>query len=252
MSMSLDHLLETVKPVLYETGNEDAPYSGCGTCFLVLHNKQTYIVTAKHVVNGNLGESLMVFPNRNTDLSIPINVQITIDNPDSFDTDYSDIVIYRIDHDQLHIEPGSVMRTVDFSKYDHHWAARHRDSGYYMLGFPVEHRIVNYEEYLVSSTQHLLTGRYFGPSASQYCHEIEFVALNGVTDLNGLSGSPVFCAAKGGTPRAATFCGMLLRGGAAARRAVFVDAFVINAMLDKVSIPNPPLNRTHADNALSG
>ena len=208
-------------------------------------NKQTYIVTAKHVVNGNPGESLLVFPNKNTDLSIPINAQITIDNPDSFDNYYSDIVIYRIDHDQLHIEPGSVMRTVDFSKYDPDWITRHRDSDYFMLGFPVEDRIVNYEEYLVSSTQHLLKGRYAGPNTSQYCHEIEFAALNGVTDLNGLSGSPVFCVSKnGGTPRAATFCGMSIHGGAAARRVVFVDAFVINAMLDKIGTPNPQLNRT--------
>ena len=140
--MSLENILEAVKPVLYDTGNDDIPYSGCGTCFLALHNKQTYIVTAKHVVNGNPGESLMVFPNKHTELSIPLNSCVTIENPDPSDNDYSDIVVYRIDHEALHIESGSIMRTVDFSKCDVHWRTRHLESDYFPIGFPIEHRFV--------------------------------------------------------------------------------------------------------------
>lgn len=234
--MSLENLLETGKPVLYETGGDDAPYSGCGTCFLALHNKQTYIVTAKHVVNGNAGESLMVFPNKHTELSIPLNVFVTIENPDPSDNDYSDIAIYRIDHEALHIEPGSLMRTVDFTKYDAHWRSHHLQNDYLPIGFPIEHRIVDYDRYLVSSTQYLLKGRYIGPSISKYCHEIEVNDLRGLTDLNGLSGSPVFCVRRQGSPRAATICGMLIRGDANAKRAHFIDASVIKAVLDRISI----------------
>lgn len=250
--MSLENLLEAVKPVLYETGNDGTPYSGCGTCFLAFQNKQTYIVTAKHVVNGNPGESLMVFPNKDTKFSIPLNACVTIENPDPSDIDYSDIVIYRIDHEALHIESGTIMRTVDFSKCDAHWRTRHFESDYLPIGFPVEHRFVDYDNYLVSSTQYLLKGRYIGSSTSQSCHEIEVDDLRGLTDLNGLSGSPVFCVQKQGSPRAATLCGMLIRGDANAKRAHFIDVSVIKAMLDKIDTPNPPLNQTRADNTRGG
>jgi len=72
--------LSISKPILHETGVEEVPYAGVGTCFLVHCGRSGFIVTAKHVLNGYDAESLLVFPNPQTPISIPFNqfVQIAV------------------------------------------------------------------------------------------------------------------------------------------------------------------------------
>lgn len=243
--MSFEKLLETAKPVVFDTGWEETPYAGIGTCFIVLYKQDTFAITAKHVIDDCSGESLVIFPNKETELSIPFNTYLQVTDSDGNDGDYADIAIFKVDYKALELEGSSVIRTIDLNKYDSSWNKRKSESELFFFGYPSEHRKIDYEQYLISSDQHLLVAKYVGKSVSQFCYEIEIKDLKNISNLDGFSGSPVFCiSTKKADQPFMTWCGMLIRGTSESKRAYFIDGGIIIQILEKGGVmPNMALNK---------
>jgi hypothetical protein len=227
-SKSVERLLSISKPILHDTGNEETQYAGVGTCFLAQYGDNGFLVTAKHVLNGYDAESLAVFPNPQTPISIPFNKFVQIANADEHDSDYADITVLRIDRERFDVSPRSEVPALNLSNYDANWHL-HKDRGKIIFfGYPTENRGVDYESYLVKSNQQLIEGEYLGPSVSQHCHNVQFDNIGSISSLDGFSGSQVFVLERKITGlNKPHFCGMMIRGTATSKSAIFVDGEVI-------------------------
>lgn len=237
-SKSVERLMSISKPILHDTGIEETQYAGVGTCFLAQYGDNAFLVTAKHVLNGYDAESLAVFPNPQTPISIPFNQFVQIENVDEHDSDYADITVLRIDRERLDISPGSTVPTLNLSNYDAKWRL-HKDRGRIIFfGYPAENRSFDYENYLAKSDQRLIGGKYLGPSVSQHCHNVQLDYIGPISSLDGLSGSPVFVLERKNSGRDKPhFCGMMIRGTASSKTAIFVDGEIIYKIIRRTCAP---------------
>lgn len=221
------------KPVMFETGIDDAPYAGIGTCFLVSLQGHLFLVTAKHVVDGNSLDQLVVFPNDETDVSIPFSEAFSIANRDPTDPDYSDLVLARIHLSNLKLADRSRLHTIDLEKASDSWRTAPSDHRFVFFGYPSESREIDYNGYRIVTSQRFLVARLAGASPASYCYELDVEDFNGVEDMNGLSGSPVFSWPR----RIAShfhpsFCGMVLRGTRESGKVHFLDAALLRKALE--------------------
>lgn len=233
--MSIEKLLSISKPILHELDHEETPYAGIGTCFLAKYKNSGFLITAKHLLEGEEAESLMIFPNNQTEVSIPFNQFVNINDTNTYDSDYGDITILCIDYSQLHIAENSDMNVLDMDKYENNWK-RHKDNNKIIFfGYPKERRIINYEKYIIKSDQRLIYGKYLGASISNYCHEINITDYGDVEDLDGFSGSPIFVLEKKQNEKLKPyFCGMLIRGTLSSKKATFIDSNVIYEIIKNI------------------
>lgn len=221
------------KPVLFETGIETTPYAGVGTCFLVKLGPDLFLITARHVVDGISLDQLLVFPNEETEESIPFSEGFTVANRNLEDLDYSDIVVVRVHLPNLRLADRSRMHVVDLGKASDSWRTEPFEHRFVLFGYPNESREVDYDGSKIVSTQRFLVARFSGTSPASYCYELDIEDFNGVDDLNGLSGSPVIS-----WPRTIvnhfhpSFCGMVLRGTRASGKVHFLDAAVLRKALE--------------------
>lgn len=221
------------KPVLFETRCEDAPYAGVGTCFLVKLGSELFLVTARHVVDGMSLDQLLVFPNEETEESIPFSEGFTIANRNLEDLDYSDLVLVRVHLSGLRIADQSRMHAIDLGKASDSWRTAPFDHRFVLFGYPNESREVDYDGSKIVSTQRFLVARFSGASPASYCYELDIEDFNGVDDLNGLSGSPVISWPHPiGNHFHPNFCGMVLRGTRASGKVHFLDAAVLSKALE--------------------
>jgi len=218
---------------MFETGIDDAPYSGIGTCFLVKLRRHLFLVTARHVVEGMSLDQLLVFPNDETDESIPFAEAFSVTNRNPIDLDFSDLVLVRIHLGNLMIAEQSQMHVIDLEKASDSWRNAPFDHRFVLFGYPNESRKVDYDGFKIMSTQRILVARFSGAIPSSYCYELDIEDFNGVDDLNGLSGSPVISWSRTiGNHFHPSFCGMVLRGTKASGKVHFLDAGVLRKALE--------------------
>jgi hypothetical protein len=231
---TLTNLRRSSVPILFDTGLNETPYSGAGTGFLALFRDRIYLFTARHVIKGEKLDNLMVFPNDQSDESIPFDASFEASNPDLLNSDYGDFSVLRVAVEKIVMANHSSMHTIRLDNLSSDWKTLADDYQFVFFGYPTGARGVDYDRFKVASTQHLLVGRLVGPSSSEFCFDLEITDLNGVSDLNGLSGSPVIAIPrKGKNHLHDTFCGMLIRGDAVSGRARFIDANLLRQALEQ-------------------
>jgi hypothetical protein len=101
-----------------------------------------------------------------------------------------------------------------------------------VAGFPAAVHTIDYEKKQLSTAGFSADGRCVGPAEQPRCSMMRFNNLEGIDDLNGLSGSPVFRfdeITEGVYTTA--FVGILIQGTAASGVGTFINArFVIEAL----------------------
>lgn len=64
--MSVDDLLKSTKPIIYETGQEEWPYALSGTCYPVKYDGTLFVVSAFHCYkNFNIQPESTLYPSPN-------------------------------------------------------------------------------------------------------------------------------------------------------------------------------------------
>lgn len=224
------------KPILFETELEETPYSGAGTCFLVKNDVSVFLITARHAIEDCNPHLLSVFPNIESDYSIPFCEAFRVANRDDNDLDFSDIVLLQVDVKVLKLAEGSRMTVLDLNRAADDWRMNPYDHRFVIFGFPNESREVDYENQRIISLQKIILAGFQGESPASYCVELNVEDANGLTDFNGLSGSPVFSYPRILTDRFhPSFCGMVLRGTKQSGRIHFLDARVIRHAIEIAS-----------------
>jgi hypothetical protein len=228
----IEKLRRGARPVIFETGLTEAPYSTAGTAVLVGYKRALYVVTARHVVNTHPIERLVVFPADGSQM--PLRFSEWWDVADADDrSDIDDLLILRADLSVIRPEDRRNSHLLHLTPPDAAaWYEDRHSSRFFLFGYALEGCEVDYGKQHIHTGQFLLPARYVGHSAAAPCHELQVENPVKLNDFNGLSGSPVMALPIAlGTATVPSFAGLTLRGGAEASRIHFLPAEVIMAAL---------------------
>lgn len=248
---TLDSIRGCVRPVIFETGSDDAPCSTAGTAFLVGFRQSLFVLTAAHVVRYCPVESVLVFPSDNSTHPLRyLNWWFVEENPEAPDT--SDLLIIRADKESIPTEERKAVQLLNLNDTRNvSWFEERQDSQFFLCGFPVLHNEVDYSTLEIKTQQYFLEAVYVGPSPFNGCHELSVKNPLKLQHFSGLSGSPVFShrfSDNSGTP--ARFCGMALRGTAESTRIHFLEVEALISILSDAENANKnlPIDRSQAAN----
>jgi len=158
-----------------------------------------------------------------------------IEDPLGDDTDWCDIAVFELDNSQYEMdafgdEPPLVLPTVDTI-----WTPQ-LGSYFILRGFPSQLTGADYIRKTLKVGAIQLEADLVGEALMRECFEIKFRDISQISDLDGMSGTPIFWLG-GGEPRSYRFAGMMIRGTHSSGTGYFLGAHVIAAVLDRIS-PN--------------
>ena len=229
----MSRFTESSKPVLYEYNHPDFAYWGKGSSFLIASDCDFYWVTAAHVLaNANAeADSLRIFPSDGSGISLPFDEQYTVNRGKTDDEDYKDLFVLRIDQHNFDKYGDAPLIAQDLRTGVLSADALKPSDELFIVGFPAESNLVNYQSSEIKNTRSVLRGIYRGKSSSMHCHELCMETSIALDSYDGLSGSPVYYMKHQTRGREELafpmLVGMLIRGTASSRIAHFVGSDVI-------------------------
>lgn len=223
----INSLSASVQPLVFETGLPEAPYSTRGTVFLVGYAGRAFVLTARHALFPEDSAPICVFPSDTSQRILPLKDVFFVPRNDVAD-DFADLAVIEIDMKGItDTEVGSA-RLVDLALATGDWLSKSETAEIFVLGYPEEHSLVDYEFEILINHRWALRGRYAGPSALPYLHVLEVSDAHTLSTFSGLSGGPVFAWIEHpGNQGEIILCGMALRGTPTSRRIHFLDRSVL-------------------------
>lgn len=187
-------ILTAGRQILFENPNENFPYTLGGSAFLVKINSDIFAVTAKHVLKNNdySGNEILIRYNDNSRNFIPFDNQFAIPASVSDDNDHNDIIFLHVSKELFNtsIDPGFI---IDLPEQ---YSCPHLSCDYIIItGFPKNSSNIDYDCNHLKMTRepfkghHLKETQFIGLIEFEYDFPDDFKKV----DMNGLSGSPVFC-----------------------------------------------------------
>lgn len=247
------HFRQCARPVIFETGSVDVPYSISGTAFLVGYRQRLFAVTARHVVGRQPIDNVLIFPSDRARKPLSV-VQWWQLPEDPNDPDRVDLLVMEADIRRISGNDRRTSHAFEIESLPTDWFGARFSSTFFVLGYPTEHNEVDYDALNINTKQYLLKGTYRGVTTTADCHEVSVENPLGLATFNGLSGSPVWCLPAGlGVRMAPVFCGVAIRGTASSKIIRFLSSFVIRSMLaEAASSPSPrQLHKTNLGRSFS-
>ncbi len=224
---ALTRLAASVQPLVFETGIPDAPYSTAGTTFLVGYEGRAFVLVARHSLRPDNLCSVCIFPSDSSRRLLPLTDVFFVPK-DYVAEDFMDFAIMEIDRAKIVDPELGQASLIDLRLASGDWLSLLGDSDFVVIGYPEEHSFVDYDKETIATGRLALHGRYLGPSALPYLHELEILDTLSLSTFSGLSGAPVFAwAERSGLPAKISLCGMALRGTPTSRRIHFLDRSVL-------------------------
>jgi len=241
---------EASRPVLYEYDHPDFAYWCKGSSFLIANARYFYWVTAAHVLANAKAhvDSLRIFPSDGSRISLPFNEQYTVNKGVTDDEDYKDVCVLRIDLHNFDKSGDAPLIAQDLEAGVLSADALKPSDELWIIGYPAESNLVDYESTRISNTRSVLRGIYQGRSSSVHCHELRMETSIALESYDGLSGSPVYHMKRQIRGREELMfpmlVGLLLRGTASSRIAHFVGSDVlVNIIKLAEAMPNNTVER---------
>lgn len=246
---------EASRPVIYESDQSDFAYWGKGSSFLVANSHWYYWVTAAHVLTNAKAhvQSLRIFPSDGSRISLPFNEQYIVNRGVTDDEDYKDLCVLRVDLHDFDRHGDAPLVAQDLEAGVMSADALMPSDELWIVGYPAESNLVDYESSKISNTRSVLRGIYQGKSSSANCHELRMETSVALESYDGLSGSPVYHMKRKVHDREEfvfpMLVGMLIRGTASSRIAHFVGSDVLASIVElaeampSVDIQRPLLQR---------
>ena len=230
----LQNLRSCARPVIFETGNDDAPCSTAGTAFIVGFRKSVFIIMPRHVVGAWPVERIRIYPTWTSQYIFRYQNWWFIETTQE-DSDTSDILVIEAD---LNV-PAGIGKNIKLLNLNNRenvvWYDERHDSQFFLCGFPTGQSVIDYSSLEINTSQYLLESVYKGDSPSSWCHMIEVKNPLSLDHFGGLSGAPVFSHRidkAAGTP--GRFCGMVLRGTATSGYIHFLAVEVLMTALSEI------------------
>jgi hypothetical protein len=101
-------------------------------------------------------------------------------------------------------------------------------------GFPHYLGGIDYDRRVIKIRGFAADGEYGGPTETDHVHVFRFYDLSQVSDIAGISGSPVFRVEKTQRNIAYSFAGMIIQGGKTAGISRFIDSDVVLTAMTKL------------------
>ena len=223
-------LLQISRPVLFEQENEEYPYWGKGSSFFVSMGEQCFLVSAKHVFTNQKASpnNIRVYPDDLARQSVPFNERVNIPDDGSDDEVFKDLYILRMDMTSFQETGDAPLHTVALKTGCTDPLLIVPGDPLLAIGFPSERRLVDFDNCKISYDRFPLPGSFSGQSTFMHCHEMTFDPSAAPSDLDGMSGGPVFHTPKGGAPRLA---GVLIQGVASRGKATFISVIVLRTAI---------------------
>jgi hypothetical protein len=233
----LHRLRQCVRPVVFITGIDEAPYGMKGTAFIVGHSGRVFVVTAEHVVRNLPIESIAIFPHKSRTPFV-FGDGCKFDSGGDEDTDQYDWAIVEANAKRLSNTARRKGGVIDLTHpLASDWFDKRYSSDFFALGFPSA--VADDLDYSapkdVNTPQLLLRGKYASLGHGRHVHTLTVDNPLGIRDFDGMSGSPVFSTSGSVT----VFCGMVLRGTASSRLMHFVDGNVLLHLIRHAMATSP-------------
>jgi hypothetical protein len=190
--LAIDRLALSVQPLIFETGIEEAPYSSTrGTVFLVRYEGRPYVLTARHALQPENLVPICVFPSDTSHQLIPLADLFYV--PQSLEADdFMDLALIAIDTKQITHQEVAGTRLIDLALSCGEWKRYASETQFFVIGYPEERSIYNYETQEFRADRIILLGHYGGPSDLPYLHLLSIPDILSLKTFSGLSGAPVF------------------------------------------------------------
>jgi|CXWL01.1.fsa_nt_gi hypothetical protein len=237
---SIDRLALSVQPLIFETGIKEAPYSTTrGTVFLVGYEGRPYVITARHALQPDNLVPICVFPSDTSHQLIPLADLFYV--PQSLEADdFMDLALIAIDTRRITHQEVAGAKLIDLALSCGEWKRYASETQFFVVGYPEERSIYNYETQEFRADRITLLGRYTGLSSLPYLHLLSIPDTLSLKTFSGLSGAPVFAWVELPMQRPTlVFCGMVLRGTPESGlihfldRDVLLDAFKVKRRLEQ-------------------
>jgi hypothetical protein len=228
---SIETLRQIARPMVFQTGVRQAPFSLAGTWFMAGYRRTVFAVTARHVVRDHPANQLLLFPTDASTEVLRVSEWWNVADEEN-DQDRSDVFVASIDFAHLSKRTQGRSRLVHLDPdASTQWFEDRHTSMLFLCGYPSSINEADYEHSRAMTRQVLLAGSYTGPSITDGVHSLRLDNPLGL-DFNGLSGAAVYSLRHelhgDSKPR---FCGMAIRGGASAGVLHFLEASVILQVL---------------------
>jgi len=218
-------ILKCVRPILFENDDPAYKYSLGGTAFVVKFKGAYYVVTAKHALlpkSFSVKQTRIQYKPDGREL-LPIERVYRPEVTDAEDDDQFDLTILGVS--------GAAIDPVLFGEYKPYellemdkFTIFGANSHFLYRGFPDEFNVPNWDDARISQTSVSGNAAYKGPTGHASTHYLEFLNLDPLSNLSGLSGAPVFQVVNEGEKYSIpAFAGMLLRGTRSSRTGRFLE-----------------------------
>lgn len=232
--------LDIARPFVVQNADDNYPYSGVGSSFVVSTKNSDYWITAAHVVRVFRGdaESIRVFPTEQSRQSLPFNESYSINTVrGSDDEDFKDVYGLRINLNEFQRcgDTALVSSAVDtgfFNPLKLQGGARLA-----IVGYPSEKNYIDYANSKINIQRYIFDAHYLGESISAHCYQLMVKDSLSLESFDGLCGSPVFyfpkvdIAHQNQPSRDPHFVGMIIRGSPSSSLMQFISAQVIENLV---------------------
>lgn len=216
-------ILSTAIPVIIETGAEEWPYSVRGTFFTIKILGELYVITARHVVDGNNTNAVFFRYRNDSRFSLPLDIEIRNTNyTDENSPEYTDIIMYRVKKDEITED----IKFISYDLVNEPWKSLKRDDNLIIRGYPSELQDVRADG--VKEQAVIIDGKYLSQSQIEKCHDMALFPTEEFTFHDGYSGSPVFLLNNA----LLNFVGVLVKADSYNNKALFVDGSVLLYMIN--------------------
>ncbi len=210
----MNDLLNSTKPIIYETENDELPYALAGTCFPVRYGNDLYIVSADHCFSNHRVEprKTMYLSPVDGRTAFAFDLQIRASCPAVSDTKHHDQIVLRVAHCKHTQEEINRVHAIDLADPESSRLPTNSNVRDIVLrGYPFKapKYAINYDD-LAIKLQAYVTNGCVSTTASpfDFCYYIRLLTPipNGMAPI-GMSGSPLYGVTRAGSP---VFCGMII------------------------------------------
>jgi hypothetical protein len=226
---SVQDFIHSAKPLMFENGDPDFPYSMQGTCFLAKVAQRAYAITAAHCLVGRTLESVRIRMHPGVLQFMRLN---PLRCPIHWDGDREDLAIFEIQRDSFSPKDFLSRNFLSLEQLRFEPFVLDEASILAAAGYPSELNTITYESYSIMTQANSFDGRYCGPGEESGCSKIRINSLGSLSDMDGLSGSPVLRFTPLGESRYRPhFAGILTRGTSQSGLGRFINAPYVYAAL---------------------
>lgn len=213
-SPTVDALLNSTKPIVFDTKTPEWPYAYCGTCFPVRFRETLYIVSADHCYTNfaiTPPQTLYMTPN-DLHTAFAFDLQVRAESPMAKDKKHRDQVVLRVAKSKHPPSQTSQVSALDLSNPANSTLPTNRTvTDIVLRGYPFDapkHEI-DYDELKIRQQAYTTNGCLQAQRAIyDFCYLITLVTpIPAGMSPKGMSGSPIYGVNSKGNP---LFCGMII------------------------------------------